>query len=890
MFTVEQIKEIARKLQAQSKKDSQFSLAKALSGTEYVAILQDQENRKLLLSELTEYIKQQIAPDILAALELLKETLLEELKKSEKILYDKIEDAELHLAEKMDNNVIHFNDRLDELKALISKQTNEDVELSVVSVTPGSVIYLNGERRSKITVKAADLVVIRVIAEGYQSFNEITCVHKSQHIEIELDKVTGSVVPPGPVEYVTLTINPTPSNATVTLNGQSTKSITVEQGTVVSVVVSAAGYKTYTQNITVTSDRTLEVVLQEEVPVPTMCTLTVNANPSNATVTINGQQRKSITVEQGTQVHVQVSASGYQSYDDYITVNKVNQILSVTLEPEVVVEQYTLTVNPTPADAIVKLNNQVRNSITVEQGTRVSISVSKTGYKAHTESIIVNEDIVKNITLTALKTCVLTVTATPSNAVIKINNRTTSTYTGYEGEEVTVQVSASGYRSVSRRVTLSEENQTLHIALEELEGFLFKITVISPAEATLEVNGTKRTSPYEIECTDGDYITWEVSAEGYITQSNRFYIHEDVELEITLEPEPEPTAYIEARCLEGEQQIEGMAYVGFNNESPDSVYDSISLTASETALLYGVPGEGYKFVAWQDTANPSLVLTDNPLTVTAVNDEGVLVDKEYVILVQKVSTYDITFNITPEGATLILDDEEQDYSEPIKLQSGTTHTWSISKEGYTTQSGEFTVTKSETITVVLEPIEPVTEVSWSDLTLSPDPDSENPAIAVPRSGGKISFKATVTAHLSNGSTTIKDVTSQAEWSTSGNGCTSDGGGVFTWSENPTSSKRTSSIMAKVTGPDSAELTKSAHTIQLGGNDTLDIVPNTLTFEAAGGTDEVQIYSNTSWVLEVDDEPDEPNETLEINPSTLNFESEGGTKEVQITSNTNWEFK
>lgn len=634
MFTVEQINEIARKLQAQSKKDSQFPLAKALSGTEYVAILQDQENRKVLLSELTEYIKQQIAPDILAALELLKETLLEELKKSEKILYDKIEDAELHLAEKMDNNVIHFNDRLDELESIINKQTNEDVELSVVSVTPGSVIYLNGERRSKIKVKAADLVVIRVVAEGYQSFNEITCVHKSQHIEIELDKIGGgSVVPPGPVDEVTLTINPTPSNATVTLNGQATRSITVEYGTTVTVVVSAAGYKTYTQNIVMTSDRTLEVTLQEETPVPVM---------------------------------------------------------------------YTLTVNATPSDATVKLNNQVRNSITVEQGTTVSISVSKTGYRTHTENVTVDRDTVKDITLTALKTCVLTVTATPSDAVIEINGSVTSTYTGYEGEEVTVYVSASGYRSENRTVTLSEETQTLHVNLEELEGFLFKITVISPAEAILKVNGTQRTSPYELICTDGDYITWEVSAEGYITQSNRFYIHEDVELEITLEPEPEPMVFIEARCLEGTQQIEGMAYVGFNVESPNKVYDSISLTASETALLYGVPGEGYKFVAWQDTANPSLVLTDNPLTVTAVNDEGVLTDKEYVILVQKVSTYDITFNITPEGATLLLDGKEQDYSKPFKFQPGTTHTWSVSKDGYVTQNGEFTVTKSETITVNLE--------------------------------------------------------------------------------------------------------------------------------------------------------------------------------------------
>lgn len=826
MFTVEQINEIARKLQAQSKKDSQFSLAKALSGTEYVAILQDQENRKLLLSELTKYIKQQIAPDILAALELLRETLLEELKKSEKRLYDKIEDAELHLAEKMDNNVIHFNSRFDELEALISKQTNEDVELSVVSVTPGSVIYLNGERRSKITVKAADLVVIRVVAEGYQSFNEITCVHKSQHIEIELDKVTGSVVPPGPAEYATLTINPTPSNATVTLNGQNTRSITVEKGT---------------------------------------------------------------------QVHVQVSASGYQSYDNYITVNEVNQTLSVILEPEVVVKQYTLTVNPTPADAIVRLNNQVRNSITVKQGTRVSISVSKTGYETHTESIIVNEDIVKNITLTALKTCVLTVTATPSNAIIKINNRTTSIYTGYEGEKVTVQVSASGYRSVSRTVTLSEESQTLHITLEELEGFLFKITVISPAEATLKVNGTRRTSPYEIECTDGDYITWEVGAEGYITQSDRFYIHENVELEITLEPEPEPTAYIEARCLEGEQQVEGMAYVGFNNESPDSVYDSISLTASETALLYGVPGEGYKFVAWQDIANPSLVLTDNPLTVTAVNDEGVLVDKEYVILVQKVSTtYDITFNITPEGATLLLDGEEQDYSESFRLQSGTTHVWSISKDGYVTQNGEFTVTKSETITVNLEP---VTETSWSNLILEQSDTSENPIKSVPITGGKISIKASVTAHFNDNHTEIKDVTSQVSWIVTGEGCTSDGGGVFTWASNVESGiLRTANISASIKDPHTNKgLLKNIETTQLGADSgSIDLIQNTLSFESTGGSETLNVQSDSSWTLTFEgDESEEgggDTETLSIDPNTLIFEYSSDTKTVNILSNTSWTIK
>ena len=276
-----------------------------------------------------------------------------------------------------------------------------------------------------------------------------------------------------------------------------------------------------------------------------------------------------------------------------------------------------------------------------------------------------------------------------------------------------------------------------------------------------------------------------------------------------------------------------------------------------------------------------------------MNEEGELVDKEYVILVQKVSTYDITFDITPEGATLLLDGEIEDYSNPFKFQPGTRHTWSVTKEGYVTQNGEFTVTKSETITVNLEP---VTETSWSDLVLKQSDTSENPINAVPKSGGKISLKASVTVHFNDGSTEVKDVTSQAEWLTLGNGCTSDGGGVFTWAENPAASKRSSLITANVTGPDSSSLSETIQTVQLGANSgSIDLIPNTLSFGSAGSTETLEVNSDSSWTLTWEEDEsgggeEEDTETLSIVPDTLTFDSPSDTKTVQVLSNTTWTIK
>ena len=71
--------------------------------------------------------------------------------------------------------------------------------------------------------------------------------------------VTIKVAPP--VEKVTITINPTPSDATVKLNGVEQSSIEVDKGTEVTYEVSKEGHTAKSATVTAETTQTIEVVL-----------------------------------------------------------------------------------------------------------------------------------------------------------------------------------------------------------------------------------------------------------------------------------------------------------------------------------------------------------------------------------------------------------------------------------------------------------------------------------------------------------------------------------------------------------------------------------------------------------------------------------------------------
>jgi hypothetical protein len=86
---------------------------------------------------------------------------------------------------------------------------------------------------------------------------------------------------PSSVTVYTFTINATPVDAIVTINGTQQSSITAEEGSSIVWSVSKTGYTTQTGSLTLNSDVTETVNLQ--------MTVTINAMPDNATILINGE-------------------------------------------------------------------------------------------------------------------------------------------------------------------------------------------------------------------------------------------------------------------------------------------------------------------------------------------------------------------------------------------------------------------------------------------------------------------------------------------------------------------------------------------------------------------------------------------------------------------------
>lgn len=336
--------------------------------------------------------------------------------------------------------------------------------------------------------------------------------------------------------------------------------------------------------------------------------------------------------------------------------------------------------------------------------------------------------------------------------------------------------------------------------------YTLTVTPVTP-NATVFINGVRQNS---MEVTSGSTVNVKVSAEGYDTYEEFVLVESDITLNPDLS-QSQVTLTIAASPSDSVVRLNGV------------VRSSITVPTG-TLVNWEVSRAGYVTKSGSETVETSYTL---PVTLEAIGGDEVT----------------LTINPTPADADVELNGVPQrsitvDYNTSVHIK--------VSKDGYKTHEEDYTVTSTETKNITLTQI---VETSWTDLALAQADTSENPIGSVPESGGKFSLKASVTAHFNDGSTGVKDVTSQVQWSVDGEGCTSNGGGVFTWTENTSTSTRSATVTANVTGPGSSSLNGTIQTTQQGGDETLEMEPSTLTFESAGGTQKVQIWSNTSWSIE-----------------------------------------
>jgi hypothetical protein len=464
-------------------------------------------------------------------------------------------------------------------------ELEQDTEINVELVeVPGTVIInptpadatvkINNMERKSYTGRYGENVTWEVTKVGYKP--------KSGSLTITEDEVT---IPVNlEIIRVSLTINPTPADATVTLNGEERKTITVDYGTNVAWVVSKTGYVSQNGSITPTENTTKDVALVLE-----KHTFSIVATPDDATVIINGGERSTFTADYGTEIGWSVGKVGYVSKEGTYTLTADKEEV-VTLAKQ----QITITVAATPEDATVKLNGAVQKSVTVDYGTEVSYEVSKTGYVSKSGKIIADKTQTVPVELVKQQVT-LTIVPTPEDATVKLNGAVQKSVTVDYGTEVSYEVSKAGYVSKSGTETVTA-TKTLTVVLE-VQKVTFIITP-TPTDATVTINGTAQKS---VSVNYGSEVTWEVSKTGYTTRNGTEAVIKDttraIELVIkqftfTITPTPED------------------ATVTIN----DVVQSSMTANYG-TAITWSVAKDGFT------AQNGSLTLTEDktlPVTLVAV--------------------------------------------------------------------------------------------------------------------------------------------------------------------------------------------------------------------------------------------------------------------------------
>lgn len=176
-----------------------------------------------------------------------------------------------------------------------SVKKSEAVLFKIVPDPDYATVTINGVVQNECYVAVGDLVNYSVSAENYQTLNGTYYVNDNT----ELNAVLVSAV-----ERYNFSINPTPEDAFVLINGMERKSLLAAGNSQIDWSVSKDGYHTQSGTIrAIREDTTLDIALKLR--------FSIVANPAGATITINGENRDYIDVEPNTEVTWSVTKSGY---------------------------------------------------------------------------------------------------------------------------------------------------------------------------------------------------------------------------------------------------------------------------------------------------------------------------------------------------------------------------------------------------------------------------------------------------------------------------------------------------------------------------------------------------------------------------------------------------
>lgn len=442
--------------------------------------------------------------------------------------------------------IAQLNGYRDKTYTIQSLEKNETVEITftdedklpryfsinVITVPSNAVCKINGVITKTASLLEGTTCDIEVSAEGYISKTNSFVVTKDRNITISLEKI--------PDNNIVITVNPTPSDAIVTIDGVegNVREVAVGRHTI---KVTKTGFNTYTYSDYFDRDTTLTPSLE--------ITLNVTAYPSGCTVYIDNVQRTSAVVYPGNH-RIVVSKPGYITYDQTKNYN-ISTNEQITLEQEV---QYCrLTVVATPTPNTITLDGEAISSKVVPVGTTVNVVVTKPGYITYINNVTVNEDTTLNVTLKntqsvnffAFKYDVIGEGRAQGINISYTIEDDENEYTCENNailelpinKEITFVCSADGYGTETKKYTFSGnylmEIISVPLYPEEEPATEFTLIVVTnPNDAVVTIDG--ETTKQKV--VSGGQHTIVASKTGYTTVTRTVNVENNMTVTITLEP------------------------------------------------------------------------------------------------------------------------------------------------------------------------------------------------------------------------------------------------------------------------------------------------------------------------------------------------------------------
>lgn len=410
-------------------------------------------------------------------------------------------------------------------------------------------------------------------------------------LEYLADKVVASS------KFYNVTVNCTPSNAKVTMNGIEGSVQSFKENSSVNIVCSLDGYTKVTKKIPALTEDTVinNVVLT---PIKETCKVKVNVKVNdsiadllvNFDVYINGIKGDTSVVEKGSRILVKVT-DGNRFYKDFIEYYTINSDTTITVTPTPIPQEektYVQIILGNPSDPSYpkiftifvessglgiptefRITRQAGFYLT--KGSDLHYIITAPNYKTINKRID-DVDSLKDksgtVTIyenpTLLATHTLKVYPTPIDAIdiniiindshYVLNSNSGTDFVSYEfndnNRSIYYKVSKEGYNSEEGQMILSTDHN-LYVELKEKQQSYGTLSFnITPPDATVKVNGVvvgDTSIPYTVPANTE--LTIEISKEGYVTETkSSVYVSagETYNINVTLNQEAaEPVGELE---------------------------------------------------------------------------------------------------------------------------------------------------------------------------------------------------------------------------------------------------------------------------------------------------------------------------------------------------------